>query len=167
MKPFVKRQKNDTADAEAVAEAALRPTMRSVPVKTSDQQARAMLFRTRELPVGQRTQLPNALRAHLAEHGVTASMGVGNIGSLVASALDQERSLPELVRDMSQVYLAQIARVTDDIDRIERRIAVEARRSDVVRRLRTLPGVGPICAMAIETFAPPLQTFRRGRAFAA
>ena len=76
MKPFVKRQKNDVADAEAIVEAALRPTMRFVAVKTENQQARAMLFRTRQMFVGQRTQMINALRGHLAEHGLVAAKGL-------------------------------------------------------------------------------------------
>ena len=75
VKPFVKRQKNDTSDAEAIAEAAARPTMRFVAVKTEEQQARSMIFRTRDLLVRQRTQLINALRGHLAEHGVIAPQG--------------------------------------------------------------------------------------------
>jgi transposase len=82
VKAFVKRQKNDAADAEAVAEAAMRPTMRTVAVKTSNQQARAMLFRTRDLLVGQRTQMVNALRGDLAEHGVIVGKGLGNVERL-------------------------------------------------------------------------------------
>ena len=89
MKPFVKRQKNDSAGAEAIAKAALRPTMRSVAVKTAGQQAQAMLFRTRDLLVGQRTQLVNALRGHLAEHGIVLGKGIGNVGHL-AMHLDKE-----------------------------------------------------------------------------
>jgi transposase len=167
VKPFVKRQKNDAADAEAVAEAALQPTMRTVPVKTSEQQARAMLFRTRELLVGQRTQLVNALRAHLAEHGVIAAKGMGSVERLAALARNEAAPLPELVRDLSEIYLGQIARVSEEIGALQRRIAVEARESPVVRRLQKMPGVGPICAMAVETFAPPMEGFQRGRDLAA
>ena len=83
VKPFVKRQKNDAADAEAIAEAASRPTMRFVAVKTEAQQARAMIFRTRDLLVRQRTQLINALRGHLAEHGIVAAQGPANVKPLV------------------------------------------------------------------------------------
>lgn len=108
VKPFVKRQKNDAADAEAVAEAALRPTMRGVAVKTADQQARAMLFRTRDLLVGQRTQLVNALRGHLAEHGIVLGKGIGNVDRL-AVRIEEDESLPDLVRDMGQLYLERIA----------------------------------------------------------
>lgn len=165
VKAFVKRQKNDAADAEAVAEAAMRPTMRTVAVKTSNQQARAMLFRTRDLLVGQRTQMVNALRGHLAEHGVIAGKGLGNVERL--STLVTSDNLPELVQSMSRLYLSQIAQLNEEIDQIDRRIAAEARQSDVVRRLQKVPGIGPICAMAITAFAPSMEEFRRGRDFAA
>lgn len=165
VKAFVKRQKNDAADAEAVAEAAMRPTMRTVAVKTSNQQARAMLFRTRDLLVGQRTQMVNALRGHLAEHGVIVGKGLGNVERL--STLVTSDNLPELVQSMSRLYLSQIAQLNEEIDQIDRRIAAEARQSDVVRRLQNVPGIGPICAMAITAFAPSMEEFRRGRDFAA
>ncbi len=88
VKPFVKRQKNDTADAEAIAEAASCPTMRFVAVKTEAQQARAMLFRTRDLLVRQRTQVINALRGHLAEHGVVAAQGPAHVKQLADAVAD-------------------------------------------------------------------------------
>ena len=165
VKPFVKRQKNDAADAEAVAEAAQRPTMRTVAVKTADQQARAMLFRTRDLLVGQRTRLVNALRGHLAEHGIIIGQGVGNIARFVA-CLDQD-TLPELVRDLGRLYLDQIAQISDEIDKLDKRIATAARENSTARRLQTMPGIGPVCAMAIASFAPAMREFRRGRDFAA
>lgn len=165
MKPFVKRQKNDAADAEAVAEAALRPTMRSVAVKTAGQQAQAMLFRTRDLLVGQRTQLINALRGHLAEHGIVLAKGIGNIDR-VAMRLEEE-DLPDIVRDMGRLYLDRIAGLSDEIDKLDGRIAAAAKQSDVARKLRTMPGIGPVCAMAIATFAPDMREFRRARDFSA
>ena len=167
VKPFIKRQKNDLADAEAIAEAALRPPMRMVPVKSSAQQARGMLFRTRELLVGQRTQMINALRAHLAEHGIVVPKGLSNLERLAAITRTHEAELPELMREMTDVYLHQIARISDQIAALETRISEEAKKSTVVRRLRGMPGVGPICAMAIEAFSPPMAGFRRGRDFAA
>lgn len=165
VKPFVKRQKNDAADAEAVAEAALRPTMRSVAVKTADQQARAMLFRTRDLLVGQRTQLVNALRGHLAEHGIIVSQGVANIARI------EERlgcdPLPDLVRDLARLYLDRIAQIGAEIGGLDKRITAAAKENDTARRLQTMPGIGPICAMAIAAFAPDMREFRRGRDFSA
>ena len=100
VKPFVQRQKNDAADAEALVEAALRPTMRFVAVKTEDQQARAMLFRTRQMFVGQRTQMINALRGHLAEHGLVAAKGTAQLKRLAHAIEDSDTALPEGVRDL-------------------------------------------------------------------
>lgn len=165
VKPFVKRQKNDMADAEAIAEAAQRPTMRTVAVKTAVQQARAMLFRTRELLVGQRTQLVNALRGHLAEHGIIAGKGINHIGRL-DERLDKD-DLPELVRQMGRLYLDQIGQIGAQIARLDARIAAGAKESDVARRLQMMPGIGPVTAMAIATFAPEMREFRRGRDFSA
>ena len=108
VKPFVKRQKNDATDAEAIAEAASRPTMRFVAVKSEGQQARAMLFRTRDLLVRQRTQLINALRGHLSEHGVVAAQGPANVKVLEEAVEDQTTSLPLLVVELARVFLDQI-----------------------------------------------------------
>jgi transposase len=165
VKPFVKRQKNDAADAEAVAEAAQRPTMRTVAVKTAEQQAQAMLFRTRSLLVGQRTQLVNALRGHLCEHGILAGRGRGNIARLAADLAAAE--VPALVTEMADLYFAQIERIGTEIATLDRRIAAAARADAQVRRLQAVPGIGPVCAMAIATFAPDLREFRRGRDFSA
>ena len=108
VKPFVKRQKNDAADAEAIAEAASRPTMRFVAVKTEEQQARAMLFRTRDLLVRQRRQPINALRGQLSEHGVVAPQGPANVAILAQAIDDMTPSLPLLVVELGRVYLDQI-----------------------------------------------------------
>ena len=167
VKPFVKRQKNDAADAEAIAEAASRPTMRFVAVKTDEQQARAMLFRTRDLLVRQRTQLINALRGHLAEHGIVAPQGLAKLTVLTQAIEDTEQSLPILVIELARIYLDQIDRLSDKIAELEKAAAHEAKRGAMTRRLQTMPGVGPITAMAIETFAPPMEVFKRGRDFAA
>jgi transposase len=143
----------------------MRPTMRTVAVKTSEQQARAMLYRTRDLLVGQRTQMVNALRGHLAEHGIIVGKGLGNVERL--ATLITSEDLPELVRAMGRLYLSQITQLHEEIDQIDRRIAAEAKQSDIVRRLQKVPGIGPICAMAITAFAPPMEAFRSGRDFAA
>ena len=177
VKPFVKRQKNDAADAEAIVEAASRPTMRFVAVKTEEQQARAMLFRTRDLlgglecvspsdTVRQCTQLINALRGQLSEHGVVAPQGPANV-AILAQAIDEMTSLPLLVVELARVYLDQIDGLSEKVAGLEKAIACEAKRGAMTRRLQTMPGVGPITAMAIETFAPPMEVFRRGRDFAA
>jgi len=167
VKPFVKRQKNDAADAEAISEAASRPTMRFVAVKTQEQQARAMLFRTRDLLVRQRTQLINALRGHLSEHGVVAPQGPTNVKVLSQAIENETTSIPLLVIELARVYLEQIDHLSKRIAVLEKAVAQEAARGAMTRRLQTMPGVGPITAMAIETFAPPMSVFKRGRDFGA
>ncbi len=167
VKPFVKRQKNDMADAQAIAEAAARPTMTRVAVKTKDQQARAMLFRTRDLLVRQRTQLINALRGHLAEYGIVAPRAKANLRRLEQALLEPDNGLPALVVGMGHSYLGQIAGLTEQIASLEARLHAEAARDTTARRAQTMPGVGPVTAMALAAFAPPIETFRRGRDFAA
>ena len=167
VKPFVKRQKNDAADAEAICEAASRPTMRFVAVKTEEQQARAMLFRSRDLLVRQRTQLINALRGHLAEHGIVAPQGPTNVQVLAKAIEEATTSLPLLVVELSRVFLDQIDGLSKKIAELEKATVHEAEHGVMTRRLQTMPGVGPITAMAIETFAPPMAVFERGRDFAA
>jgi len=167
VKPFVKRQKNDAADAEGIAEAVSRPTMRFVALKTEEQQARAMIFRTRDLLVRQRTQLINALRGHLAEHGVIAPQGAAHVKRLADAIEDRERLLPAMVRDIGRVYLDQIAIYSKRVADLDKKLRVAATSNETTARLQTMPGVGPITAMAIEAFAPPMHSFRRGRDFAA
>lgn len=141
VKPFVKRQKNDAADAEAVAEAALRPTMRCVAIKTADQQARAMLFRTRDLLVGQRTQLVNALRGHLAEHGIIVGQGVGNITRL-AKRLEEE-PVSELIRDLGRLYLDRIAQVSPRSGRWTNGLLPQRKKTTWPARFKRCLGSGP------------------------
>ena len=167
VKPFVKRQKNDMADAQAIAEAASRPTMPRVAVKSTDQQARAMLFKTRDLMVRQRTQLINALRGHLAEYGIVAPRSKANIGRLEQALSEPDSALPAMVIETGQTCLAQIAGLTEQIAGLEVRLRREATDDAATRRAQTMPGVGPITAMAVAAFAPPMDTFRRGRDFAA
>jgi transposase len=167
VKPFVKRQKNDAADAEAIAEAASRPTMRYVEIKTEDQQARTMLFRTRDLLVRQRTQLINALRGHLAEHGVVVPRGAVHVKRLAEAIDDESNRLPAMVRDTGRLYLEQIDALTSQVAVLDKQLRAASCMAETTRRLQTMPGVGPITAVAIESFAPPMQSFRRGRDFAA
>jgi transposase len=167
VKPFVKRQKNDVADAEAIVEAALRPTMRFVAVKSEDQQARAMLFRTRQMFVGQRTQMINALRGHLAEQGLVAARGPAHIRTLADAIADGDTALHLEVRDLSQIYLEQIEGLNARVAELDAKMRCAAKKADSVRRAQTMPGVGPVTALATRTFAPDLATFKRGRDFAA
>lgn len=167
VKPFLKRHKNDAVDAEAIVEAAQRPGMRFVEVKTEDQQARAILFRTREQLVRQRTDLINALRAHLYEYGYIVPQGIGHQGRLEEILVEPKSELPELVREVGRTLLEQIAGKNDAILSMDRKMRHLAAQSDNARRLQTIPGVGPVTALAVEAFAPSLQAFRCGRDFAA
>ncbi|MFW2590023.1 IS110 family transposase [Sagittula sp. SSi028] len=167
VKPFVKRQKNDAADAEAIAEAASRPTMRFVEPKSPQQQARAMVFRTRELFVRQRTQTINALRAHLAEHGLIAPQGMSNLANIRRLIDEAAAEVEPLVVETAHTYLEQIDDLSSRILKLEATLKQEAARTDASLRLMTMPGVGPITAMAIEAFAPSLSVFKRSRDFTA
>ena len=167
VKPFIKRQKNDAADAEAIVEAALRPTMRYVEPKTGEQQARSILFRTREQFVKQRTEAINALRSHLYEFGYIAPEGIGYLTRLGTVPEDPNSDLPPLAREICRELLDQIVDLTGRINAMKKRIDAIAREGETSRHLQTMPGVGPISALAVETFAPPMEQFKRGRDFAA
>ena len=166
VKPFLKRQKNDAADAEAIVEAAQRPSMRFVEPKTSDQQARAMLFRTREQLVRQRTETINSLRSYLAEFGIIAAQGAVGVSQIKDLLENIEPELPALVLDLAAGLLRRIDQQTVELDGLRKHMNAVSGVGETARRLRTLPGVGPIGALAIETFAPEMSTFRRGRDFA-
>ena len=167
VKPFVKRQKNDAADAEAICEAAQRPTMRFVPVKSEEQQASAAVFRARDLLVRQRTQLLNALRGLLAEHGWVAPKGLFHSAAMMAKIEDPACALPQSARDVFLVMIASAKALNERIGLLDREIAKRAREDETARRLMTIPGIGPITATALLALAPPAQTFRNGRDFAA
>ncbi len=167
VKPFVKRQKNDAADAEAIVEAAQRPEMRFVAPKTEDQQSRAMLFRVREQLIHQRTELVNSLRSHLYEYGRIAPQGIGNVKRLESIVEEVDNGLPDLVRTLCRELLCQIAEKTSRVEVMMRQIRVLASEAEQGKRLQTMPGVGAITALAIDAFAPPMEMFRCGRDFAA
>lgn len=167
VKPFVKRQKNDEADAEAICEAAQRPTMRFVPVKSEGQQASGVVFRARDLLVRQRTQILNAIRGHLAEYGQVAPRGVCYVERLITEIEDPASELPEAARASLTSLVALLPRLDDEIARLDREIARRAKEDAVARRLMTIPGIGPITAAALVALAPPAEAFRRGRDFSA
>ena len=144
VKPFVKRQKNDAADAEAICEAASRPTMRFVAVKTQEQQARGMRFRTRELLVRQRTQTINALRGHLAEYGVVAPRGPAYVGRLAEAIEDADSGLPDLVRELGALLLDQVADLDEKTAGLEHELRERAREDEQAVRLMSIPGIGPL-----------------------
>jgi transposase len=166
VKPFVKRQKNDASDAEAICEAAQRPSMRFVAVKSEEQQASAMVFRGRDLLVGQRTQIINALRGHMGEHGWVAPKGPGHIARL-AELLEDEAAVPASARAVLKLLIDMVEELDRRIAELDREIARRAREDETARRLMTIPGIGPITATALTALAPPPQSFARGRDFAA
>ncbi|MFQ6184768.1 IS110 family transposase [Sinorhizobium meliloti] len=169
VKPFVKRNKNDAVDAEAICEAAQRPNMRFVAVKSEEQQAAALVFRTRDLLVRQRTQLINAIRGHLTEYGWVAPKGPSYV-AMLADLLEEEEmasSLPPAALAMIRLMLDLLPELDGRIAELDREIARRAREDAVSRRLVTIPGVGPITATAIAALAPPAETFAKGRDFAA
>ena len=167
VKPFVKRQKNDAADAEAICEAAQRPTMRFVAVKSEVKQAAAVIFRARDLLVGQRTQIINALRGHLAEFGLIAPQGPSYVERLIVQVEDPASGIPDAARSSLLRLIEMLQRLQDEVTALDREIAARAKTDDVARRLMTVPGIGPLIATAIEALAPPPETFRSGRDFAA
>jgi len=167
VKPFVKRQKNDAADAEAICEAAVRPSMRFVPVKSEDIQATAMVFRVRELLIRQRTQIINALRGHCTEFGIIAPNGAMNAKKLIAVVEDEESVLPPPARQVLEEIIGALSALERRIGKLDAEIKARARSNEMARRLMTVPGIGPLIATALVTLAPPAETFRRGRDFAA
>jgi transposase len=167
VKPFVKRQKNDAADAEAICEASQRPTMPFVQIKSETAQAAAVVFRVRDLLVRQRTQIINALRGHLAEFGLVVPTGPAHVGRLLAEAEDYVRSLPQAVRPILGVLIEALHSLDEKIAILDVEISRRAEEDEDARRLKTIPGIGPVTAAAISALAPPAQTFARGRDFAA
>lgn len=167
VKPFVKRQKNDAADAEAICEAAQRPNMRFVPVKSEETQGAASVFRVRELLIRQRTQAINALRGHLGEYGWVVPQGATNVRRLVAILEDKGSDLPATARASLTVLTATLAQLDGQIETLDAEIDRRAKESEVARRLMTIPGIGQLIATAIATLAPPPEMFRKGRDFAA
>jgi transposase len=168
VKAYVKRNKNDAADAAAICEAVRRPTMRFVPVKSAEQQAQLMQHRARDLLMRQRTQLINAIRAHMAELGITAPQGREGIKQLLAVIGDNgDTRLPIDARASLMVLAAQLQAMQTTIGSLERRIVARHRANQDSKRLQTIPGVGVIGATAIVATVTDPTAFRSGRDFAA
>lgn len=150
----MKRQKNDANDAEAIVEAALRPGMRTVPAKSPEQQALAMLFRTRKLLLTQKTQLVTALRAHLAEHGVIVAGGRRSIDPFIRILDDVTNTLSHVVRKVGAIYLDRIAQTAGEIEDLERQIDEQAKEQEMAQRLRSIPGIGPVASTMLIAEMP-------------
>lgn len=168
VKSFVRRGKTDAADAEAISEAVTRKSMLFVPIKAAEQQAAAMVLKTRALLVRQRTRSVNALRAHLAELGIIATAGLAKVEALVAIIRDETDARLLAAARFALIAIAdEIEASADQIERLERAMVVEAKHDEDMRRLTTIPGVGAITAAIIKALVPDPGGFKSARHFAA
>ena len=168
VKPYVKRQKNDASDAEAICEAVRRPTMRFVEAKTPEQQSCLMLHRTRHLFIRQQTSVINAIRAHLAEFGIVAPVGRNGVEELLDIVADaNDKRLPELARACLGALGAQLRMLKAQILNFDRMITAWHRSNETSKRLDELPGVGPALATALVASVADPKVFRSGRDFSA
>jgi transposase len=168
VKPYVKRQKNDAADAEAICEAVQRPSMRFVPTKTPEQQSCLMLHRTRHLFIRQQTAVINTIRAHLAEFGIVAPVGRNGVEELLYVVADQrDERIPEVARMCLEALGGILGRLKVQILEFDRRINAWHRSNEMSRRLDELPGVGPALATALVASVADPKAFRSGRDFSA
>ncbi len=164
VKPYVKRNKNDAVDAEAICEAVQRPTMRFVPIKTPEQQSVLMIHRTRQLFVRQRTSLINAMRAHMAEFGIVAGVGRNGVEKLLELiSKGEDERIPEAARGCLIALAAQLELVKRQILEADRRVRAWHRASKTSKRLEAIPGVGPLVATALVASVPDPSVFRSGR----
>ncbi len=170
VKPYVKRQKNDAADAEAICEAVQRPNMRFVPTKSPDQQACMTLHRTRALLIRQKTSTINAIRAHLAEFGVVAPLGRQGVDALLDAIADPnvgDDEIPKTARDCVLALGEQLEALETQILSLDRRISEWHRSDELSRRLDDIPGVGPALATALVGSVADPKAFRSARDFSA
>ena len=168
VKPYVKRQKNDSADAEAICEAVSRPNMRFVETKTPEQQSCLMLHRTRHLFIRQQTAVINAIRAHLAEFGIVAPVGRNGVEELLGVVADtNDNRLPVVARACLAALGAQLRMLKAQILEFDRLIMAWHRSSEASKRLDEIPGVGPVLATALVASVADAKAFRSGRDFSA
>jgi transposase len=168
VKPYVKRQKNDAADAEAICEAVTRMNMRFVATKTPEQQSCLMLHRTRHLFIRQQTSVINAIRAHLAEFGIVARVGRNGVEDLLNVVADSsDRRLPEVARGCLAALGVQLRMLKAQILEFDRRIMAWHRSNETSKRLDEIPGVGPALATALVASVADPKAFRSARNFSA
>ena len=168
VKAYVKRQKNDAADAEAICEAVQRPSMRFVPVKSPDEQAGMVLHRTRHLFVRQLTAVVNATRAHMAEFGIVAPKGREGVAELIAVIKDlKDDRLPALARTCLYALAIQLDALSQQIAILDKRLTGWNRTNETCRRLDAIPGVGPALATALVASVADPKAFKSGRDFSA
>lgn len=168
VKPFVKTNKNDAADAEAICEALVRPTMRFAAVKNAEQQSVLMLHRARELLVRQRTMLINALRGHCGEFGIVTAQDAPKVADLIDVIEDPEdQRVPMLAREALGSLIDQFRIAQAQILGLEKKLTVRHRANEASRRLETIPGVGVITATALIATIGEASQFQSGRQLAA
>lgn len=167
VKPYVKRQKNDAADAEAICEAVTRPTMRFVEVKSPEQQSVMVLHKVRMMLMRQRTQLSNAVRGHMAEFGMVGPIGREGLAGLLKIVEAADERLPEEARVCLELLGGQLRLINQQILETDRRIRASARATEAGRRLMTIPGVGPLLASALVATVADPKSFKTGRNLAA
>jgi transposase len=168
VKPYVKRQKNDATDAEAICEAVSRPNMRFVETKTPEQQSCLMLHRARHLFIRQQTAVINSIRAYLAEFGIVAPVGRQGVEQLLGVVADaNDNRLPEVARDCVAALGAQLQMLKAQILQFDRLISAWHRSSEASKRLDAIPGVGPVLATALVASVADPKAFRSGRDFSA
>jgi transposase len=166
--PYVKRQKNDAADAEAICEAVTRANMRFVPTKTPEQQSGLVLHRTRHLFIRQQTAVINAIRAHLAEFGIVAPVGRHGVEELLNVVADpNDKRVPEMARACLSAFGAQLRRIQEQVREFDRLIRAWHRSDEMSMRLDAAPGVGPVLATAVVATVADPKSFRSGRNFSA
>lgn len=166
VKPYVKRGKNDAADAAAICEAMSRPSMRFVPVKTAENQAELMLHGVRDLLMKQQTMLLNTIRGHAAEFGIVVAKGVGRIRE-VLERIAADTGVPVLAREVFACLAAQLEALQTQIAVVDKRLLAWHRANECSRRLDAIPSVGPICATGLVMKVPDPSVFKSGRHFAA
>jgi transposase len=167
VKPYVKRSKNDAADAEAICEAVTRPNMRFVPIKAPEVQALALLHRVRAQFVGQRTAMLNALRAGLAEFGIITAQGLRGATEILNIATAGDERVPILIRGIYTVMAESIRLIEARLRELDLQISTNSRADDTCKRLGTIPGVGPVTASTIVVLAGDVSRFSSARDFAA
>jgi transposase len=166
VKPYVKRGKNDAADAEALCEAMSRPTMRFVPVKTNEQQAALMLVGLRDRLIRNRTQLTNAIRGYAAEFGLIAAKGMAHVVPLL-ERIQTNVDLPALAREMFAIQAKEYTQIQAQIDEVDAKLKTWHQTNECSQRLTKIPGVGPIGAALLSMKTPAPEMFQSGRQFAA
>jgi transposase len=161
VKPYVKRSKNDTADAEALCEAMSRPTMRFVPMKTAEQQAALMLVGLRDRLIRNRTQLSNAIRGNAAEFGLSEANGMAHLDPLF-DRIQTDESVPDLARELLAAQAEEYAQLQAQIAKVGAKLMAWHKADECSRRLAKVPGIGPIGAALLMMKTPAPELFRSG-----